>query len=425
MKKYCEEHGDITALLWSDLNLYKRTLRFSREGKKPNEFYIKETEKGCPFDCGLCPLHKQHTCLAILEVTDACNLLCPICLADSQEKPAWNPSIEEIKGILKALLRCEGRPTAIQFSGGEPAFRNDLIEIVGSARDLGFRLIEIDTNGIVLAKNPSLAKDLADSEISGVYLQFDGLTPEVHYIMRGYDLTKIKEKAIENCVNAGLSVTLAVTLVKGINDNQVWDIIKYAIKRKAIGVNFQPFTALGRYPKNIFDPMNRVTISDVQIEVEKGSKGKIRATDFIPVPCPDPRCSSLLYTYIEKNKELHVLTKLVDVEELINKYSLTNRFVDFDELLKAIADELNVSREFFRNLRPQAAGSTLRFLLEYLKPEGFFSVGCHFAQDAWTADIVRFSKCCVHEVRGDGRLVPFCLYNITSINKRRLYRSLI
>jgi len=425
MEKYCKEHGSTRALLWSDLNLYKRALKFSRVGKKPNEFYVKETERGCPFDCGLCPSHRQHTCLAILEITDTCNLLCPVCLADSQEEPSWNPSIGEIEEILKALLRCEGKPTAIQFSGGEPTIRNDLIEIIGLARDLGFRLIEVDTNGIELSKNPALAKDLADDGISGVYLQFDGLAPEVYQVIRGRDLTKVKERAIENCIKAGLSVTLAATLIKGVNDDQAWNIIKYAIKRRAIGVNFQPFAALGRYPPKVFDPVDRVTISDVQKEIERGSEGKIKATDFIPVPCPDPRCSSLLYTYLREDGNPYVLTRLVDVEELIDKYSLTNRFVDFDDILKAIADELNISREFARNLRPQAAGSFLRILLEYLRPEGFFSVGCHFAQDAWTIDIERLNKCCVHEVRGNGRLIPFCLYNVTAADKKKLYRSLL
>lgn len=424
MEKQCRKHGVIRALLWSDLSLYKRSLRFFREGRKPNETYVKSSVMGCPYDCGLCPSHRQHTCLAILEVTDACNLMCPVCLADSRRASTWNPSLEEIREMLQNLLRCEGKPTAIQLSGGEPTVRKDLVEIVGLVRDAGFKLIEIDTNGIEFARNPSLARDLADIGISGVYLQFDGVTPEVHQSIRGRDLTKVKGDAIKNCIEAGLSVTIAVTVVKGINDSQLWDIIKYAVKRGAIGVNFQPFSALGRYPPEIFDPLNRVTISDIQIGVEAQSGGRMKSTDFIPVPCPDPRCSSLLYAYYNKDGELSVLTKLVDIEELIDKHSLTNRFVDFDDILKAIADELNISRDFVRNLRPQSAGSTLRILLEHLKPEGFFSVGCHFAQDVWTVDIERLTKCCVHEVREGGRLIPFCLYNITTIGGKGLYKML-
>ncbi|MGC8937265.1 MAG: radical SAM protein, partial [Candidatus Methanomethylicaceae archaeon] len=292
MEKICEQHGKSEALLWSDINLYTRAMKFSRTGK-PAKPHIESVGRGCPFNCGLCPSHKQHTCLAIVEVTDACNLLCPVCLANSKSVSTWNPSLDDLEIMLKELLRCEGRPTAIQLSGGEPTIRKDLLEIVGLAKDLGFKLIEIDTNGIELAKNTSLAKDLAEAEVSGIYLQFDGLTPEIHKALRGRDLTKIKEGAIKNCVKAGLSITLAVTVVKGVNDNQLWDIVKYAISRKALGVNFQPFAALGRYPPNLFDPLNRTTVSDVQIGIENQSGGQVKAVDFMPVPCPDPRCSSL------------------------------------------------------------------------------------------------------------------------------------
>ncbi|MEM3565271.1 MAG: radical SAM protein [Candidatus Bathyarchaeia archaeon] len=422
IEKFCGQHGKTTALIWSDLKLYTRALRFSRPGK-PAKPHIKNIVRGCPFDCGLCPSHRQHTCLAILEVTDACNLLCPVCLADSKSIPKWNPTIEDFEMMLKELLRCEGKPTAIQLSGGEPTIRKDLLDIVGLCKDLGFKLIEIDTNGIELAKNPSLAKDLADIEISGIYLQFDGLFREVYQIIRGRDLTKIKEKAIKNCLNAGLSVTLAVTVIKGVNEHHLWDIIKYAVSRKAIGVNFQPFAALGRYPLTLFNPLNRTTISDVQIGIEQQSCGKVKAVDFMPVPCPDPRCSSLLYAYYRTNRELHTMNTLADMEQLIDKYSLKNEFIEFDKLLKAVADELNISNTFLRKFKPQAIGSPLRLLLEYLKPEGFFSVGCHFAQDAWTVNLERLSKCCVHELRENGRLVPFCLYNITSTDGEKLYRN--
>ncbi|MEM3722657.1 MAG: hypothetical protein QXF53_03175, partial [Candidatus Bathyarchaeia archaeon] len=123
------------------------------------------------------------------------------------------------------------------------------------------------------------------------------------------------------------------------------------------------------------------------------------------------------------DKELSTISTLADMEQLIDKYSLKNEFVEFDKLLKAVADELAVSHAILRHFKPQAIGSSLRLLLEHIKPEGFFSVGCHFAQDAWTVDLERLSKCCVHELRENGRLIPFCLYNITSVNGERLYRD--
>lgn len=422
MEKSCIEHGSSVALICRDLNLYQRALRFSRPGA-PAKPYVESVGRGCPFDCGLCPSHRQHTCLAIVEVTDACNLLCPICLADSQPKPTWNPSLEELETMLKELLRCEGRHAAIQFSGGEPTVRKDLLEIVGLAKDLGFKLIEVDTNGIELAKNPSLAKDLSDLDISGVYLQFDGLTSEVHEKIRGVDLTKVKEEALRNCVKAGLSITLAVTVVRGVNENQLWNIVKYAISRKAIGVNFQPFAALGRYPSVLFNPLDRTTVSDIQFGVENQSGGHVKTVDFIPVACPDPRCSSLVYSCYQRDGEVKVVNRLADIEKMMDKYSLINRFVEFDELIKAVAEEFAVSSAALRNFRPQSIGSPLRMLLEYLKPEGFFSIGCHFAQDAWTVDLKRLSQCCVHELGKGGRLIPFCLYNLTSTKGEKLYRN--
>ena len=422
MEKFCAKHGIFNALLWSDLSLYKRALRFSRKGE-PAKPHVERIDKGCPYDCGLCPLHEQHTCLAIVEVTDACNLLCPVCLADSKNKPTWEPTLDELRDMLKELLRCEGKPTAIQFSGGEPTVRRDLPEIIAMARDLGFSLIEIDTNGIELAKRPELAKELADAGLGGVYLQFDGFDSNVYLKIRGADLTKIKEKALENCLKAGLTVTLAMTVIKGVNDHYLWDVVRYSISRKTLGVNFQPFAALGRYPPTLFDPLDRTTVSDIQLQIERQSGGAIKAVDFMPVPCPDPRCSALVYACYRREGEVKVINRLADMEQLIDKYSLKNRFVEFDELLKAIADELNVSGSFIKNFRPQAIGPSLRLLLEYLKPEGFFSVGCHFAQDAWTIDIKRLMKCCVHELRRGGVLVPFCLYNITAVNGEKLYRG--
>jgi uncharacterized radical SAM superfamily Fe-S cluster-containing enzyme len=431
MEKTCPVHGPFKALLWSDLTLYKRVLRFSTSGR-PAKPRIKETIKGCPYDCGLCLEHRQHTCLAIVEVTDFCNLMCPMCLADSRSESTWMPSADQIEDMLKELLRSEGSSTALQLSGGEPTIREDLPEIVAIARDLGFKLIEVDTNGIELAKKPELAKELADAGLGGVYLQFDGFTPDVHLTLRGVDLTKIKEKALENCTKAGLGVTLAMTVVKGVNDGQLWDLVRYAVSKRAVGVNFQPFAALGRYPKPLFDPLDRTTISDVQLQLQIQSGGVLRALDFIPVPCPDPRCSALVYACYGAG-ELKVINKLVEAEPLVDKYGLKDDFIDFDELLKAVADEVGASKEFARDLRccsncrpdSPVMGSSLRLLLEYLKPEGFFCVGCHFAQDPWTVDLKRLKKCCVHEVRSKGVLVPFCLYNMTSDDGGKLYRGRI
>ncbi|MEM1540637.1 MAG: radical SAM protein [Candidatus Bathyarchaeia archaeon] len=406
MQKYCPEHGIFKGLVWNNYLMYKRSFQFKRPGTLPSSFAM-ATKKGCPHDCGLCPEHKQHTCLAILEVTDKCNLNCPICLASS---PRGNnaPKLEQIENALRKLLKYEGKATALQISGGEPTTRKDLVEIVQIAKSLGFEKIEIDTNGIELGKNPRLARELAEAGLKGVYLQFDGLTSETNNYLRGVysDLLPLKEMAIERAKRAGLEITLAATIVKGVNDNQLWDIVKYAIKRDAKGVNFQTFAASGRFPPSMFNPMDRATIPDVIEGICEQSSGKLRIEDFIPIPCPDTRCTVLTYTII-KNGEITPISRIVDVKRIIDYYSEP---ADFDKILKAVNDILyDKSRDDIHCCHP---------LHDMLRGQ-YFSIACHSLQDIWNLDLERVKKCCVHELTTDGKLVPFCLYNITNLKGKR------
>ncbi len=410
MQKECSDHGVFRAVIWSDYKLYKRSFEFEMPGTPPTD-YATPVNRGCPHDCGLCPEHKQHTCLAILEVTNECNLKCPVCLASSSRR-TQDPEIGQIEDALKKLLRYEGHPSAIQISGGEPTTRPDLPEIVQTAKDLGLESIELDTNGIILAKKPKMAKELADAGLTGIYLQFDGFHGEVHASIRGryVDLLSMKEKAVERAKEAGLEVALAPTVVKGVNDDQLWNIIKYAIKKGAKGVNFQPFAALGRFPPNMLNPVDKVTISDIIKGIETQSAGQLKMEDFISIPCPDNRCAVLTYTII-KNEEIEPINRIIEVEKLLDYYSIVT---DFDEILEATRSILCEDREGSIQCCP-APTNILR--------GQYFSIGCHGLQDVWNIDLNRVKKCCVHELTIDGRLVPFCLYNLTGREGDTLYRD--
>ena len=410
MQKKCTKHGIFQGLIWSDYQLYQRSFQFNRKITKPAE-WATSVIRGCPYDCGLCPEHKQHTCLAILEITDECNLNCPICLASSP-KMSEDPNIEQIEDALKKLLGYEGRSTSIQLSGGEPTVRQDLADIINIARDFGFKSIEIDTNGIELAKKPKLAKELADAGLTGIYLQFDGLTADAQASIRGsyIDLLTIKEKAIERAKKAGLDVALAATIVKGVNDNQLWEIIRYAIKKDTKGVNFQPFAALGRFPPKLLNPMDKVTIPDVVKGIEMQSGGQLKTEDFVSIPCPDNRCAVLTYTIIKKGK-ITPINRIVDVKKIVDYYAEP---ADFDKVLKATSEILcGINKD---NV-PCCPAS-----MDSLKGQ-YFSIGCHGLQDIWNIDLNRVKKCCVHELTIEGKLVPFCLFNVTSQKGKTLYRQ--
>ena len=410
MQKKCTKHGVFQGLIWSDYQLYQRAFQFNRKITKPAE-WATSVIRGCPYDCGLCPEHKQHTCLAILEITDKCNLNCPICLASSP-KMSEDPNIEQIEDALKKLLGYEGRSTSIQLSGGEPTVRQDLADIINIARDFGFKSIEIDTNGIELAKKPKLAKELADAGLTGIYLQFDGLTADAQASIRGsyIDLLTIKEKAIERAKKAGLDVALAATIVKGVNDNQLWEIIRYAIKKDTKGVNFQPFAALGRFPPKLLNPMDRVTVPDVVKGIEMQSGGQLKTEDFVSIPCPDNRCGVLTYTII-KNGKITPINRIVDVKKIVDYYAEP---ADFDKVLKVTGEILcGINKD---NV-PCCSAS-----MDSLNGQ-YFSIGCHGLQDIWNIDLNRVKKCCVHELTIEGKLVPFCLFNVTSQKGKTLYRQ--
>ncbi|MBC7130310.1 radical SAM protein, partial [Candidatus Bathyarchaeota archaeon] len=404
MHKTCPVHGAFKSLLWSDQRSYSGLFKYETPGSPPNPTF--HSQQGCPYNCGLCREHKQHTCLAILEVTGRCNLTCPVCIANpSRVKP--EPELNHIEDTLKKLLKSEGAPTALQISGGEPTLRKDLPEIVGLAKSLGFKRIEIDTNGVELARNKTLAENLAASGAGGIYLQFDSITEEANICLRGKaQLFSLKEKAIRAALRAGLEVVLAATIVKGVNDDQVWDIIRYAVKRKLRGVNFQTFAASGRYPPILFNPMNRITIPQILREIQVQSGGVLKVADFIPIPCPDVRCSVLAYTIIAEDGRLISLSRLVDAEKIIGLHRMPG---DYSHVLEALA---------------QIRGSCFRLLPDSFD-ENFFSVSCHSLQDVWTVDLKRVKRCCIHELTIDGRLVPFCLYHLTSVNGEPFYKHIV
>jgi uncharacterized radical SAM superfamily Fe-S cluster-containing enzyme len=408
--KECPLHGKHVALVSSSLSQYQEALKLSRSPNLPAKRGTSHN-RGCPYDCGLCPDHNQHTCLAIVEVTQRCNLTCPVCIASS---PSNLPELsqDQLKTMLKKLTEHEGKPTPIQFSGGEPTLRKDLAQMVQVAVDLGFKLIEIDTNGIQLAKDPKLARELADSGLSGVYLQFDGVTDHAYETIRGTGLFRIKEKAVDNARKAGLSIVFATTVVRGVNDSQLWDIIKYALERKVGGVNFQTFAASGRYPKNLFDPIHRTTISDVKSLLSTQSKGRVVPEDFSSIPSLK-NCAELGYFSVTGN-EITSINRLTDPRLIAGHYDTLSSFDEIETAAENTCCACNKLPEIGEACCPSTAVKD-RFAGQHL------SLGIHSPQDAWTADIQRWEKCCVQELMPSGALIPFCLQKMTNVEGKTLY----
>lgn len=230
MTKSCPDHGHFRDLYWSDFDQWQRVRKYSVTGDGLENPRTKSS-RGCPYDCGICENHKSQTILSIIDVTNHCNLKCPICFANAAAAGyEYEPTLDQIRGIIDNLSA--NRPVkvkALQLSGGEPTLRNDLPEIVRYAHEAGIHHVEVNTNGIRIAQSMPYLKRLQDAHVSSFYLQFDGVTSDPYKITRGLDLLPTKMKALENLRSIGHeSAILVVTLVRGVNDNQVGRIINFA-----------------------------------------------------------------------------------------------------------------------------------------------------------------------------------------------------
>lgn len=399
MRKTCPEHGAFESVIATDVAAYERMRRSPRLVKRPARVRMPEA-KGCPDDCGLCPAHDQHTCLAIVEITTRCNLPCPVCLADATAK-GDELNREQVLGALRTLIETEGEPVPLQFAGGEPTLHPELTDIVRGARALGYRKMEIDSNGLALARDPRLAVELRAAGLTGVYLQMDGLAPREHEFIRGRDLVAEKLRAIAHCRDAGLQVVLAVTVVPGVNDAALWSLIRFAVEQRLTGINFQSVVLSGRYPTELEQSRRRFTATHFMRAVKTQSGGALRAADFMPMSCPDPRCGLLAYVVVGKDGQLLPLGRLVGDERLRGHVA---DFSDWDALLRQLGCDGGGCGCGDGDARQQLAA--------VLDGGECFSIGFHGMMDAHCFDQERARRCCVHKLTADGRLMPFCLYNI-------------
>jgi hypothetical protein len=395
MEKSCPDHGRTIDLLCPDPETYLRLREAPRLPQTPSS-YRSPVREGCPSDCGLCPGHEQHTCLAILEVTDRCDLGCPFCIAASTRK-GRDISLAQARSALEALIESQGSPVALQLSGGEPTLHPRLVEIVSLASSLGFSRLEIDTNGLSLAGETDLPGRLRDAGLRGVYLQMDGPTPEAHLRIRGRNLLEEKISAVEACLKAGLQVVLAVTVVGGLNDHLLWDMVLFGVERGLTGVSFQAVALSGRVPRRLERRTSRFTLGHFIHAMEAQSRGRIRSSDIIPIPCPDTRCAAVSYLLVDRG-EVVPLTRILGVEELL---PLAAGLSDWEEVIRRFNGPCSGT-----GCCPQAQ------IVLPLEGTDFFCIAFHGMMDPWNIDLERTRRCCVHALTPRGRLTPFCLHRI-------------
>jgi uncharacterized radical SAM superfamily Fe-S cluster-containing enzyme len=448
IEKTCPEHGTTSDIYWSDVELYLKAEKFAYDGVGVENPAIPNA-KVCPNECGLCQLHLTHTSLANIDLTNRCNLKCPICFANANQAGyVYEPSFEQITRMLENLRSQRPVPTAaVQFSGGEPTIYPRFVDVIKKARELGVSQIQAATNGIRFAKEPEFLKQAVDAGLNTIYLQFDGLREDIYVAARGAPLLQIKLKVIENvrALPKPPSIVLVPTIVKGINDDQVGEIYRFALRNIDVirGINYQPVAFTGRIDQDERQ-RQRYTLPDLVADLVKQT-GQVEKSDFYPVPSvvpistlisafvgeakvtftAHPHCGLATYLFVQDEKTVVPLTRFVNVERLFKElYDLSvkaeNAKVKFPYKAQALAAlRRNIDKEkapkgldtvkFLRMINSVFNDSSKKHLSEFSWNMMFIG-GMHF-QDSYNYDIERVKRCAIHYACPDDRIIPFCAYN--------------
>jgi 7,8-dihydro-6-hydroxymethylpterin dimethyltransferase len=420
MLKRCPEHGNERVLLADDVEYYRKC----REGFiKPPEMplvYNTPTKWGCPYDCGLCTDHEQHSCLTLVEVTDACNLRCPTCYAGSGPERKGYRSLEHVEAMLDSVVRSEGEPDIVQVSGGEPTLHPQFFDILDAAKRRPIKHLMVNTNGVRIAQDEAFVERLA-TYMPGfeVYLQFDSLEEAPLRDLRGADLRDIRRKALEHLNRYDISTNLVVVVKKGLNDGELGRIIDFALQQPCVrGITFQPVQHAGR--TDGFDAArDRLTLTEVRRRILEQSD-VFRAEDLIPVPChPDSLAMAYALKVPDPESPSHPtvvpLTGLLDPKVLIEGRRNTIVYEKDEHVKQAVFKLFSTSHS------PESGVRSLKELLCCLPqaqvPEGLgyrnlFRIVIMQFIDAHSFDVRSMKKACVTIVHPDGRLIPFDTYNL-------------
>jgi uncharacterized radical SAM superfamily Fe-S cluster-containing enzyme len=411
--KRCPQHSSERVLIADDIDYYRRCREVFIKPPEMPQVYNTPVKWGCPYDCGLCTDHEQHSCLSLVEICDYCNLRCSVCYAASGPERQQFRDLKQIEKMLDAVVRNEGHPDVVQLSGGEPTMHPDFFTIVEMAKSRPIKHLMVNTNGVRIAQEEDFVKRLAGvREDFEVYLQFDSFEREPLMQLRGADLRRVRLDALEKLNRYNISTNLVVTLKKGLNDHEIGKTIDFALTQPSVrGVTFQPIQDAGRL-ENFNPATDRLTLTEVRRKILEQTN-VFRPEDVIPVPChPD----SLAMAYALKLAGKVVpLTSMIPPDILINGAANTILY----EQDPAVRD--NLFKLFATNHSPRSGAGTLRELLcclpkvfvpDNITYENIFRIIIMQFIDAHSFDVRSVKKTCVHIVHPDGRLIPFDTYNL-------------
>ncbi len=456
IRKICPEHGEIEEIYQGSSEWAKRIEKWFVEGRGPRHVYTELTAP-CPFSCGLCPLHKNHTALANLVLTNRCDLDCWYCFFYAEKSGfVYEPTQEQIRYMLKSYSR-QGVTPVIQLTGGEPLLREDIVEIVKILREMGIKHVQLNTNAIKFARlylekgeeeAVKFARALRTTGVNTVYMSFDGVSPKSNP-KNHWEIPFI----FEVFRKAGMtSVVLVPTVIKGINTGELGDIIRFAALNMDIvrAVNFQPVSLTGMIKRAEREKL-RITIYDTVKIIEEQTNGQITVNDWYPVPTSvpvsvfaealagrfkfemanHPECGVGTYVYVRRRDgdlEFIPIPRMIDVEGFMEylREKAEELKSGKHKLLVGTKILLNILKDFIKwgEVPSELKRSLPKLLLEIFTKQSYEALGkwhykflflgmMHF-MDLYNYDVERVMRCNIHYLMPDGRVVPFCTFNVLS-----------
>lgn len=413
--KNCQEHGIQQELFEEDIGYYLKKREYDKAGTAP----VAQTKfsRGCPYDCGLCTEHDQHTCIGLIEVTNRCDQNCPVCFAQSGEGGFLD--LEQIEAMMNYYQEAEhGTAEILQISGGEPTAHPDILRIIEMAKEKKFKFVMLNTNGVRITEDEAFVQELHRfTKGFEVYLQFDGFDSKTGRMLRGKDLTELKRRAVQNLAKYEVPVTLVATVGNGVNDHELGKIITFGIDSPWVrGVNFQPLGRFGRMDELPEHP--EITVSGILRRIEKQMNGMIRLDDFIPLPCNVER---IAITYLYKQKSGFVpITRQARIKEYLPVINNTFAF-KVEDMLKDAGEGLfswcntcgclkfldDIRKFVPKNLKLLSPAERLRLINEHT-----FRISVNAFIDPYNFDLKSMQKECVHIITPDLKRIPFSAYNM-------------
>ena len=462
MEKTCAAHGHFRDKIYSDAKLYLKMEEFEFGDNRglENPQILNATK--CPDDCGMCSLHTSHTVLSNVDLTNRCNLTCPVCFANANVQGyLYEPSFEQVRDMLKILRAQRPVPNrVVQFSGGEPTLHPRFLDILRTATELGFTHIQIATNGITFG-DLEFVQRAREAGLHTLYLQFDGVTDDVYLRTRGVALMEKKLACIENCRQAGLKIIFVPTIVKGVNDHQIGDMIRFAIDNIDVvsGFSFQPVAFTGRINRRELEK-RRFTQSDLAHCVADQTGLTDKYDDWFPLSCispfskllsglqnynrpnltSHPHCAMGTYLYVDpQSKKAVPITKFFDMPGMLRDIDLLARSASGARV--KLFSKIQAWNRLRKHFRPQFAppGLTFERFLHTLQGmtdhrygrgqgDGTFTyktllvAGMHF-MDVYNYDIARVKRCVIHYPAPNGMVYPFCTYNSGPCFREKIERE--